>query len=261
MRRYISPIWTRLRGYCDRKVGGVVFKRPFVIKSSTPVISFSFDDFPQSAVRRGGTILKEFNVVGTYYASLGLIGQEGPSGRLFDVEDLKRVFEDGHELGCHTFSHCHSGKTPPGLFEQALIRNRAALHELAPEKEFQTLAYPISGPRPFTKLRAGRHFLCCRGSGQWFNHGLVDLNNVAAYFLEKSRDRIDVVKKVIDLNRQAVGWLIFATHDIAETPTPYGCRPEFFEEVVRYSVSSGARILPVADALRALKSAEPDRDS
>jgi len=53
---------------------------------------------------------------------------------------------------------------------------------------------------------------------------------------------------VIDRNATSNGWLIFATHDVTEHHTPYGCTPEFFSEVVRCSIDSGARILPVADA-------------
>ena len=36
-----------------------------------------------------------------------------------------------------------------------------------------------------------------------------------------------------------------ATHDVDDNPSPYGCTPGFFEEIVRYAVNSGAVILPV----------------
>ncbi|MBZ5653299.1 MAG: polysaccharide deacetylase family protein [Acidobacteriia bacterium] len=219
------------------------------------MISFSFDDFPESALRTGGAILKHFGLAGTYYASLGLMGKDTATGRIFGPADLGVVCEQGHELGCHTFSHCHAWDTATRAFEEAIIDNRSALHDLLPGVEFQTFSYPISGPRPLTKLRAAEHFLCCRGGGQKFNVGTTDLNNLSAYFLEKTRHRIELVKDLIDHNRQALGWLIFATHDISDNPTPYGCVPGFFEEVVRYAVASGANILPVVEALKALRSA------
>jgi hypothetical protein len=64
---------------------------------------------------------------------------------------------------------------------------------------------------------------------------------------------------MIDLNRQSRGWLIFATHDVDPRPTPYGCTPEFFSEVVEYAVRSGARVLPVIEAFEVLmrRSSEP----
>ncbi len=58
------------------------------------------------------------------------------------------------------------------------------------------------------------------------------------------------IKQTIDANTRAKGWLIFATHDVCDDPIRYGCRPSFFEEVVRYSVNSGATVLPVSKALK-----------
>lgn len=55
-------------------------------------------------------------------------------------------------------------------------------------------------------------------------------------------------------NRDACGWLVFATHDVCESPTPFGCKPAFFEEVVRFAAESGARILPLGQALETMVS-------
>jgi hypothetical protein len=139
------------------------------------------------------------------------------------------------------------------VFEDSIIKNKLALDELVPGAAFSSFAYPISGPRPGTKRRVERYFICCRGGGQTFNAGATDLNLLKAYFLEKSRDNPTSVKEVINQNSRARGWLIFATHDISETPTPYGCTPSFFEHIVKCSLDSGARILPVAQALDAIR--------
>jgi hypothetical protein len=94
--------------------------------------------------------------------------------------------------------------------------------------------------------------MAARGGGQTFNAGEADLNYLSAYFLEKTRHDPQAVKHVIADNRAACGWLIFATHDVSDTPTPYGCTPGFFEDIVESAVESGARIVPVADALNSL---------
>jgi glycosyltransferase involved in cell wall biosynthesis/peptidoglycan/xylan/chitin deacetylase (PgdA/CDA1 family) len=229
-----------------------VFKRPLLISSQQPLISFTFDDFPRSALLVGGAILNRFNLTGTYYASLGLAGQKTVSGQIFLWNDLETLFKQGHELGCHTFSHCDSWDTNTGTFEDAIIENRVALDRAFPGAEFETFAYPISLPRPLTKARIADYFQCCRGGGQTFNVGKIDLNQLSAYFLEKSRGDFAAVKNLIDRNRQACGWLIFATHDVSDTPTPFGCTPEFFERVVEYAVNSGANILPVVRAMEVL---------
>jgi hypothetical protein len=60
---------------------------------------------------------------------------------------------------------------------------------------------------------------------------------------------------LIDTNRADQGWLIFATHDVAKEPSRFGVTPEFFEDIVRYAEKSGARILPIVQALDVLSQA------
>jgi hypothetical protein len=70
--------------------------------------------------------------------------------------------------------------------------------------------------------------------------------------MEKNRDDPQTLKNLIDENCRARGWLIFSTHDVDSHPTPYGCTPEFFEEIVQYTAQSDARILTVVDAWKTL---------
>lgn len=244
--------WPRLQRIYQRRAASLLFKRPFLIRPQWPLISFTFDDFPRSALTAGGAILNRFGFNGTYYASLGLMGDRAPSGQLFVANDLTTLLDRGHELGCHTFSHLDSWDTERGRFENSIIQNRLALERLIPGAEFKSFSYPISLPRPLTKAKTAEHFLCCRGGGQTLNAGKADLNQLAAYFLEKSRDNIQAIKDLIDQNRKVRGWLIFATHDISDNPTPFGCTPEFFEQVVQYAASSGAHVMPVVKALEVL---------
>ena len=244
--------WSRLVGYYQRRAGSHTCRRPFLISLQRPLISFTFDDFPRSALLAGGSILKRFGLAGTYFASFGLVGKQTPSGQIFFPDDLTTLLKQGHELGCHTFAHCDSWATATKTFENSIIQNHAALNRLFPHSEFKTFSYPISLPRPRTKARIADYFLCCRGGGQTFNTGKSDLNQLSAYFLEKTRDNFQAVKDLIDRNRQACGWLIFVTHDISNNPTPFGCNPEFFERVVQYAIGSGAQIVPVVEALEVL---------
>src|SRR5207253_10502799 len=118
---------------------------------------------------------------------------------------------------------CHSWETSSRAFEQSIIRNAEALQTFLPGSSFRTLSYPISPPRPHSKRRAAEHFLCCRGGGQTFITGEGDLNYLAAYFLEKSRDNLQAVADIIESNRRSRGWLVLATHDVDDDPTPFGC--------------------------------------
>ena len=245
----VAQFWARVQGRYQRNLARYLFRQPLVMRNSVPLISFTFDDFPRSALHVGGAILKRFGMAGTYYASFGLMGQEAPTGRIFEAGDLAELVAQGHELGCHTFHHCHSWETNPVTFEESTAENRRALARLLPGRAFQSFSYPIACPRPGTKRRMGRHFTCSRGGGQIYNVGTADLNHLSAYFLEKDGGDLTPVKQMIDRAVRDRGWLILATHDVSEVPTPYGCQPGYFEEVVRYAAGSGAKVLPVIDAL------------
>jgi peptidoglycan/xylan/chitin deacetylase (PgdA/CDA1 family) len=251
--------WTRLQNYYKRNIGRTLYRRPLAIRTELPLISFTFDDFPRSAFLAGGVILKRYSAAGTYYAALGLLGTEGPSGPLFILDDLAALVSQGHELGCHTFSHCDAWDTDASIFEESIVQNQVALRKLVPGAEFRTLSYPISEPRPLIKKTTSGHFLCCRGGGQALNVGTADLNQLSAFFLEQSRDDLQRVKNLIDYNRAIKGWTIFATHDICSDPSRYGCTPDFFEDVVQYAVSSGSLVLPVREALQIASGVTPSR--
>jgi len=238
----------RAQGFCRRMAFTTLFRDLVTMRNEAPIISFTFDDFPRSAYQAGGAILKTYGFRGTYYAALGLMGTHAPVGEIFSREDLNGVVADGHELGCHTFAHCHSWNTAPNVFERSIVENERHLHELLPDASFKTFAYPIAGPRPHTKRRAAKHFPCCRFGGQTYNAGVTDRNLLSAYFLEQGRHDPDSVKRMIDRNSDAGGWLIFATHDVCDTPTRFGCSPMFFEDIVRHASRSGATVLPAGDA-------------
>jgi len=117
----MQQIWSRAHGRYQRTVANLFFRRPFKIENSVPYVSFTFDDFPRSALHTGGTILSQFGIRGTFYASLGLMGTMAPTGAIFEREDIKELLEQRHELGCHTFE---KQEPAPRLDLQASGRSR-----------------------------------------------------------------------------------------------------------------------------------------
>src|SRR5947208_12782726 len=184
-----AGIGARIHGRYQRTLSRAFFKQPVAMRNAAPVISFTFDDFPRSALHTGGAILRQSGLAGTYYAALGLMGQQAPTGRMFVEDDLTAVLAQGHELGCHTFAHCDAWETEPSTFEASIVENRGALLALMPDFRWRTFSYPLTPPRPLNKLRAASHFACMRGCGQIFNAGVADLNNLFSYFLEQARGR------------------------------------------------------------------------
>lgn len=228
-------------------------RRNFRLVTDVPYVSFTFDDFPRTALTDGGAILRRRGVRGTYFVSMELLGKPSPSGPIASVDDVRALLADGHELGCHTYEHLDGRDSSVDAFERSIRQNRAALADVLPGVELSTFAYPLNGPVLSIKRAVGKHFLGCRGGGQAFNSGVIDLNLLKAYFLDwRNRGDLDAVREVVTRNAAERGWLIFATHDVAAEPSTYGCQPDFFEEAVRLSIASGARVVPMMEACGAL---------
>lgn len=244
----MPSILSRATHACQRRAARWLGRRPFTIPRGRAIISFTFDDFPRSALLEGGEILERFNATGTYYTSLGLSGRTTVCGEMFHDDELSTLVDLGHELGCHTFHHHPAWETSTDEFETSVTRNAVELKQRLPRASFRSLSYPISYPRPATKERIGGRFTCCRGGGQTFNIGTVDLNYLSAFFLEQSISRPEAVRDAIFANQVAGGWLIFATHDVCQNPSPYGVSPQFFRNAVSLAVESGAIILPMGQA-------------
>lgn len=256
----MGTLVSRIAGKYRRTLASGLYRRIASIETTIPIISFTFDDAPRTAFDTGGDILRSYGAKATYYISLGLLGATTEVGTIASTDDLLGAVDEGHELGCHTFDHLYAWQTNPEKFVESIVRNKNALDTLLPGTHFRTFAYPIGVPRPSVKVKLEKHFLCCRGGGQAPNVGVADLNLLKAYFIDnKNNVDIDSIKKMIDHSVSSSGWLIFATHDVAEKPSPYGCKPHFFAEVVKHAAQSGAVLLPVIDALERLQLAKETR--
>lgn len=239
----------RLIGKYHRLVAYGFCKRVIKISSSHPLISFTFDDAPKTAFKIGGSILLQNGATGTFYVALGLLGMRTEVGDIASIDDLIECFQNGHELGCHTYNHLNTLKTTTEIFLQSVWKNRQELKKNIPNANFKTFSYPISVPRYSMKHRLEKYFLCCRGGGQTVNKGSADLNLLKAYFIDKRNNfDFEAVREIIDYNTVQNGWLIFATHDLTDDHSPYGCTPQFFQRVVEYAAQSGSLILTVRHA-------------
>jgi hypothetical protein len=142
---------------------------------------------------------------------------------------------------------------------ESVVRNRQELKKYIPGAEFKTFSYPISVPRISIKYRLEKYFLCCRGGGQTTNIGSADLNLLKSYFIDKRNNTdFDALRRIIDYNTANRGWLIITTHDVAESPSPFGCKPSFFERVTEYAARSGSMVITVKDACETICSSKVD---
>jgi peptidoglycan/xylan/chitin deacetylase (PgdA/CDA1 family) len=226
-----------------------VERRPYRLANARPIVSFSFDDFPRSALTVGGAILERYGVRGTFYASAGRAGGEGLHGPHFTRDDLRVALAAGHEVACHTYNHVNVALLAEGEILDELARNQQAVASILGEYRMVNFAYPYGRVSPSAKRCVGARFLTCRGVVSGINRGMVDLALLKAHALSSHPPSLAAATRLIGDNARRGGWLILFTHEIAGSPSPYGCTPGDFERVVSLATASGAQVMPVRVAL------------
>lgn len=245
----MATLQQRVVGKWHRTLAMQGAQRRVPLRNTRPMVSFTFDDAPASALDWGCRLLEDQQARGTFYVSLGLAGQDSDVGRIADATSLRAAQQSGHELGCHTFDHIDAWDTPPAAYMASIDHNQAALQRLIPGAIFTTFAYPKNGATWAAKRRVATRFACSRGGGQTHNVGSVDANLLSACFLDQ-RTGINStsVQTLIQRNAADRGWLIFAAHDISPMDTPFSCSPTLLGQAIRWAMDAGCDVLPVSQA-------------
>ena len=231
-----------------RRAGRYIDVRPVTIKPPRGVLSLSFDDIPRSAWTEAGPILAEHGIKATYYVCGGLSGGRNLDLPQFEVEDLQAIHAAGHEIGCHTYEHVSTLTLSSAELDASLARNAAWVAERLDEYEMRTFAYPFGDCALNAKAVIDHRFLCGRGVRDGINAGRADRNLLQAIGLESRRlPGYDLEKLVADA-AASKGWLIAYGHDVSDAPTPYGCRPDDLDRLIRLARAAGLDIQPVAAA-------------
>ncbi|HEV3483136.1 MAG TPA: polysaccharide deacetylase family protein [Candidatus Acidoferrales bacterium] len=226
-----------------------VARREAVLQTDVPLITFSFDDFPRTALKTGGVILEDVGIRGTYYAAAGLMGTTSEVGPIFIEEDLHVLTEQGHELGSHTYSHVPARTTPLSRYRDEVTKGYRAFEENLGLPATRNFSYPFGEVTLRVKREVAPSMMSCRGIIGGLNGPLVDLNLLRATSLYGGIEQLAGAGSLINRNAEQRAWLIFYTHDVQANPTPYGCTPQLLEQVVCAALRSGARIGTVGEVL------------
>lgn len=233
-------------------------RRRIDCRVATPIVSFTFDDAPDTAWTNGSRILDEHGVRGTFYISGGLVGAVEDDRRLISAEGCRALAASGHELGCHTYSHVKLRTLSRSELRADLDRNRAFLTAIDGRTTRRNFAFPyIMGWPPAQSLLASR-FATARGGLQGVNRSGTDPHFLRGAEIRSSDDLEEPLLGWIKDVVADPGWLIFFTHDISETPTSYGCTPVTLARLVAEALERGCRVMPVDAAAAALGIAEAE---
>lgn len=236
----------RFLGNARRRVLSAVRRREFPLPPGGPLISFSFDDFPLSALEVGGALLKSYGMRGTYYAAMGLMGMTSPAmGPYFGGGELESLLKDGHELGSHTLGHISCRTTSLSDFAADVMQGKEAVERIVGAGPFPHFSYPYGHATWRAKGMIGARLASCRGNFPGINTSPVDLNLLRANSLYSGSFDFEAIARLIAQNSEQRGWLIFYTHDLSNRPSPFGCTPAEFDSVLKLVSRADTTVLPV----------------
>jgi peptidoglycan/xylan/chitin deacetylase (PgdA/CDA1 family) len=242
--------WSYLKARIGNKLARHLRAAPFELRNNGPMVSFTFDDAPISAVTRGATMLEEYDARGTFYVSGGLIDSWSGNWTTISADDVVDLHRRGHEIACHTFSHARATDLTAEAMAAELEKNRNYLLSLAPSIQIENFAYPYGTGSVFRKGQLGKAFRTSRSVLPGVNSGTVDLQYLRSSPLIDQEIDADGIDRVFDEAVATNGWLIFYGHDVEDEPSPYGCTPALLRHALHAAARRKMPTLSVASALR-----------
>lgn len=213
-------------------------------------VSFTFDDFPKSAVDAGAEALEQRGWRGTWYASMGFANGETHHGPMFDAGDIARLDTAGHEIACHTASHLDIASAPLAIALDDAERDTAALKGLG--IDITNFAFPYGEATPAAKRTLGQRYRSLRGVQPGINRDGADRQLLKAVGVDGGDAGLARALGHLKSLNDAPGWLIFYIHDVQDNPTEWGCTPEQLERLCDAVEQSGAEVLTVEGVLNRL---------
>jgi len=243
----------RAIGKLSRFAARTIATKTVRLTNEKPLVSFTFDDAPQSACTTGAALLEDYKARGTYYISGAGCGTEGYCGRLAKAEDLKALAATGHEIGCHTFSHVAVARVRRQKLATELSRNGAFLQGVQTVPALYNFAYPYGEFSLTTKLYLQTQFDSCRSLLPGVNIGSADLGALKSCELQNASIDRRGVAAIIAATVRHNGWLIFTSHDVAAEPSRFGVSPDLLAFAITTAREAGCHLTSVRDALLILR--------
>lgn len=217
-----------------------------------PLVSFSFDDFPQSARAITEQELEPRGWRATFYTACGFSGQSNHHGEMMRGADVTALYARGHEIACHTYSHIDCAKADPDTMLADIDRNTQALAALGIPAPV-SFAFPFGEATPAAKRSLSERFMTLRGVRSDLNASQgFDARFLRSVPLDGGDEGIGAALRHIDQLARNGGWLIFYAHDVRDTPSDWGCTPDQFRRVVQAVETIGADVMTVRDAATAM---------
>ncbi|MFT4120711.1 MAG: polysaccharide deacetylase family protein [Bradyrhizobium sp.] len=218
--------------------------------ANAPMVSFTFDDAPDSAAGLGASLLEEHGGRGTFYLSGSLIDQPSDHWQGLSAEAALRLHRAGHEIACHTFSHLRAVDLDAAGMAREIERNRSYFRGIDSSITLENFAYPYGLASVWRKPQLAKSFRSARGILPGVNRDVIDLHFLRASPLVACEIDTNGIDRYFDEAVASGGWLIFYGHDVADPPSPYGCTPAMLRHALQAAEKRGMPIVTIAEALR-----------
>lgn len=219
------------------------------VGASRPIVTFTFDDVPTTALTNGARVLEAHGVRGTFYIAGGLAGRVESDRQLIEIDGVRELAARGHEVGCHTFAHDNIRRLRRDALVADLDRNARYLAEAVPGFKAHNFAFPYNLASPLARDVLAARYRTCRGGWEGINRGPTDPGYLKSVEIRQPEEHSLGLTRWIDDVAANPGWLIFFTHDLADVPTRFGCSPATLDHLVDHALARGCDVLTIDAAL------------
>jgi peptidoglycan/xylan/chitin deacetylase (PgdA/CDA1 family) len=243
-------VWSAVNGRVSNRLARHFRASPHRLPAHAPMVSFTFDDAPESAASLGASLLEEYGGRGTFYLAGSLIDQWSDHWRSLSNDAIVALHHGGHEIACHTFSHRRAADLDRTAMAREIEQNRSYFRGIDPSIKLENFAYPYGLASIWRKSQLADSFRSARGILPGVNRDVIDLQFLRSSPLIDCEIDTAGVEGYFDEAVESGGWLIFYGHDVVDQPSPYGCSPALLRHALKAAEKRNMPIVTVAEALR-----------
>lgn len=243
-------MWSEINGRVSNRLARHFRAAAHRLGAHAPMVSFTFDDAPDSAASRGAPLLEDHGGRGTFYLAGSQVGRRSDHWLGLSEDAILALHHGGHEIACHTFSHRRAADLDCTGMAREVERNRDYFLALDPSIRLENFAYPYGLASIRHKPQLARAFRSARSILPGVNRDVIDLQFLRASPLIDGDIDTAGIDRSFDEAVASGGWLIFYGHDVADRPSPYGCTPTLLRHALKAAQTRAMPIVTIAEALR-----------
>lgn len=225
---------------------------PVEVETETPLLSITFDDCPETAVSIGAEILNRYNVRGGFYISTALLNTANHIGQMASEAQIRDLHKAGHEIGAHSHTHLDCAASGLSNIMQDVETNLAELKRICPDACIESFAFPYGETSYSAKQSLADNFSNLRGILPGINRGKTDRAHLRAYEIDRTEASLAKVMDALKSLQASPGWMVVFTHDVSETPSDFGMRPDQLTALIEAAQSRGIQIVTPGEATHIL---------